>query len=994
MNVYTDNRWNRVVSSWNRFPFEDFLYGKAIMDGVAGRRIGTSAKVELTPQLAGDFIPVESKDVPLAWFAKDVYKLIQSENRIRFMAISGYDVLGKPKYRIIKGDEIGFCQKLLLLARTSRSREFWAARIPTLIAYPNYAINCVINAVDDFVAPPLYRFGIKEEHAIDGFYKIWAQDSLNTVYEDGSVWCFEEPKKAIARDSRLVDVNTAIPYGKHRIVVLEDVSDPEIRDWFVTGSCYVPMNWIKTRGPSRIISKYGLKATTAPMPEAMESIFGDAIVVSKASWKTGFNGIVAMLTGRSPADMTGLNDLDVQLILACSNAKRYYNINDVDVIGWELQDVPVMATNIYSLYSLRTVTEEDDEDIKDEESSFYLEAVAEIRKDPSFDLVGHIFESIAAGKVRYHNRGLNLKSMEFVVADFSYGREISTEWMRKVVGEGSVRHGEIFDMMSGVHNHTQMTMVDIKKLIDTVFKGVKINPGSFDPEKLQSSGGVRIPQEEAEKRLDVLLHGDGFEWEGLLAGNSKMIEISGHHFYIPGPSIMKDFIYKEEGSNRFFFSGPVSQFLLLLVSARHKNTKWNLKWINHSASMQRALLGENIDQFRVEGANLVLLPGPWLDKDQVAYVNKKTGITGRVLKAANGDRVTFSKMPVLFNKAVADVHLLTGLPKYLYGDQMDDRFTLAMRNMMFCNTELLLVHQNDTDGDTGRISLTGGILPVFDGMPKYMDNWVDTYKQDEYDLKIKFKSYKQYDIELMDVAVREAVFNKGYIGRGTNDLMAWSSTLQVYVSYTQDTEFEATEARDGYAMELQNTIRGVKHDSGSNLLRDAAYVNMFIDQKKDMFWTAIAQIVEKNIGKQIDFTGMRQWVESHMTLPTSTPGKNYSPMAYLRTRRTSDIRLQKFHGEDCFKTLNAFTNSFIIGVEAAMPSFRTTDAKAKQVSNMILTNETAFHYYCDKHILLGQDIRQYIDPTTHGELLDIIYNRNNHISVELNMEAEDAEHQA
>lgn len=989
LEFYSDNRYLSVKNSWapDVFPFEAFIMGREPFMGVSAKRIGESAKVELksyaaSTDTANRYVPVDGKDIPIYWFNKETYNAIQLEGRIRFLAMTG-----EGKYRIIFEHELSYPEKLLLLARTSRSREFWSARMSTLISYKNYCINCCVNTEEDIVMPPKYKFGIKEEHALDGFYKLWADNSLNTIYQDDGVYCFEAPKKAIARDSRLVDAATSIFYGNHRVLVIDDASHPDIRDWFVTGSCYVPMSWIETRGPSRIISSFGLKATTAPMPLSMHEAFGDCIVVSKASWKTGYNGLISALTGRSPEDMIGMTDIDARLVLACSDASTVYSIDGVNVTAWELDSVPVNVTNLYGLYGLRTKEEDDSEDIKDEESSFYLEAISEIKKDPDFDLMGHIWDAIVSERVSYARHSIKIKTMEMTVASFSYGQGVANEWIKEIIRVGKIRHEEVMDRQVGAISYKEYDLVDLTKIINTVYQGVQINPGSFDPDNLKNSTGtLKISPESGATRLDVILNGDGFEWEGLLGESPKRFTIGGFKFYIPGGNIMKDFIYKEDGSNRMFFSGPASEFLKLLISARHSKTNWSMKFINHNISLQRALLGENVDQFKVEGGNFVLLPAPWLDKDQVIYLNKKTGVTGKALSVKNGDRVTFSKMPVLFDKAIADVYMLTGVPKHLFGE-VSDKFVLAMRNMMFCNTDLMLTHQNDTDGDTGRISLTGGILPVFTDVAEHMKPWVSEYKEDEYDLKLKFKAYEKYSIDEMDVAVKEAMTNKQYIGRATNDLFFLSYLLELFVascmSMNSNRPFITT-MRNTYSMVVQSLVRGIKHTGGGDLIKTVAVSNMFRDNMKDIFWNGIneAMLLHAGEGWSGSIDTFRLWVEDNLVLPTINPNKTFSPLSARRVRKTGSIRLEQCHFENQIKVLDMFTNSFIIGAESAMPSFRMSDAQSTAVANKIMNNNDQYKMYLNKYLLLGQDMSNYCEYTTHGMLMTAIKSRNNSVSLE------------
>lgn len=1035
---YTDDKYTALINTWPKQSVfvkyaEAILKGKhreltdimqsitpehkvypymptivnGLICGVSTKRIGESNKFEaqlmaddlplgLDKQFVRRHMPRKAIDIPMAWLERDSFRAINSQ--IVFHKAQGMDMEGNtnwvPAYEL---NHSHFLLKCLIMCATSQSREFWKSRIPTLIKYENYSINAAINDLsrkDNMfcVEPEFFHFGIKEEHGLKGFYKTKAENSLNTVYNEEGVKCFELPKKAIARDSRLVDTPEAIPYGTHKVFVAYDASNSLIADWFVTGSAYVPMKWIETRGLSRCVAPVGVKMTTAPMTLEMEKVFGDSIVLSKASFKSGIQGIYAGLTGKTPDEVSESSEEEILAVLKKNAVKRTFL--GVDVAGFEFE-TELFATNLMALYGLRSKDEEDTEedvnengDMSEEltQSSYYLWALEQIKEDPSFDLVGDINSKLKNNELRYLPHNINIKTQEFSVAQYSYGTEISDEWIKTVLtaslsennGRSKIRGSikEVYDHQTGALKFEQYTMAQMNHIIKTVYNKICITAGKFDINNLGTQDGVKKIHdiEDAKARLNYLLEG-GTGWTGLLSECPKMVKIvtdngDTYNFYLPSGKTMKEYIHKEDGSDRIFFSGPAGDFLKLLLSIRNggtNGTDWKIKHLNHNVGLQSSILGKNMDNFAVSGGNYTMLPAPWLAFDEISILNSDVKLGSgeklrRQLPVRDNERVTFSKMPVLFDKAVADMRLVTTLPPKLFGET-SERTKLAMRNMMFANVNIMLTHQNDTDGDMGRISCTGGVLPVYSGVPEYMKPWVENYMEDEYDLKLQYKPYKHYSLEELNAAVHESMENKQYIGRATNDLFYLSHILGMYVSKDVIDFDHAQLIRGAYAQGMQDAVvSGIKHNN------EKESFDFKLCNSGALFYGRIpkdeARSPREELYKMVKFYTNQDLytVIADLFAQFDHDAINpTSPLAVRRSKNITDYVPYKASIEDDMKLLDCLTRSYVSNVAMAQPTFGNwfdRSDKEKEAKALILTT---YAEYCDKFVLIGQDL------STHGE---------------------------
>ena len=971
------------------------VIGDNTYNGVLVNRIGMTSKVEMTCMSNDGFLGKNyefnvSKDVPMLWFSRDYYTAIIKQ--IKFFIID--DDADAPLAVEFKPTDVLYM--MLAMVRNSRTREFWNARLSTLVDYPNYSINCLIAGELEIVPSEVHSYGIKEEHALKGFYK--TPDLMETennpfvhYVENGTghpaMYSFEAPKKAFARVSRLVETPKAISIGMHKVFVAKDIPDG-IKEWFVSGSAYVPTPLLEKYGTIRATNEYGLKFTSALMPKSCSH--DSWIITSKASFKGGLNGLyLACNPGLSIADMLSLSEEDVLFSLEPHEAI-------IDFEGYAIEgyfiDTEVNVSDFYCLHGLRRsgdesktiLVEHEGEDVELEVGSYYLEAREAVASDLEYDLISDIQAKLSEGTLKYRKDSLNLKMQEFTNARFSYGAEVGDEWMMSVIrsafDKGMRGHmTESLDRITGDIDCEVYTKQDIfNVMVNNVFQGMrKVPTGRLSPDAFIGANGYALPLEEYYRRVMVLLHGlrdqeGNVLWSGLLSDAPKKILVDGHEFYIPSGKTMREFISQEEGSvgtimvegepvdlSRIFLSGPAGAFILLIIAIKNKYTNWNLKCINHDVDMQKAMLGDTIDNWNVDGGSYVMLPAPWLEMDEVTLIQNRN----RGWSLNDGDRVTFSKMPVLFDKAVSDMRLRRHIPKSIFG-KLTKKLVLALRPAAYCNIDIMLDHQNDTDGDQCRISTLGGILPLYDGPFEHMSKWTRDYTADEYELELRYKPYSKYPHLGISGAVFEAMTSKQEVGTFTNMLMYVSNILDYIDRTSVPMAVVCSELRAYTAMLVQDcVVRSIKHEG--TVMNHSICTTRNLFTNNDLETREEARAVYASIIGSIAGSDMSFGIDMFFAYCDQISDKNGVNTA--SSRRAYDILnidLEQSEMDNVVKMKDIVTRSYINAVVSAAPNFSNTKIEKRNAKQSIILANVADYY--DKYILSGQNLASLNVPTTMG----------------------------
>ena len=383
-------------------------------------------------------------------------------------------------------------------------------------------------------------------------------------------------------------------------------------------------------------------------------------------------------------------------------------------------------------------------------------------------------------------------------------------------------------------------------------------------------------------------------------------------------------------------SGVGQSLLTLFLSSKNDKTNWDLKHVLHKMDMQKNLLGKNSDNFTVRGfGNKVMLPMPGLAQDEIVVLDP-------YYKKMDGRVVGCSKMPVLFDTAVAGFKLKTSWDESIHGKLTDD-MRLAMRNAVFVNIEVMIALRNDTDGDMWRMFLIGGI-PLNPGVPLHMLNWEAKYLAKESDLKLEAHVYETYGVDAIHDAVIESAENKAFVGKATNALATFGQILQLFVSRDLLDLTDATIMRCSYAMGIQDFIvSGIKHadESGSevNLVKAADWQNCLYSEKLSdravarKYFKELIALYNASVSDCVDIF-FSAWDEL-----SGIAENGVTPLAARRCSNRDMITYVEVKDESYLKELDILTRSFINSSWAIRPLYsenNTVETLARFSSKFLL----------------------------------------------------------
>lgn len=957
-----DARIAAVIDSWADWPnwqqkIESLILG-GVHTGIKTARLYQTCKIGLTvPTGTVDgwtgSLPKNRIDIPVEWFSKSYLSAISYRIDWYSQSFQGNDPLPLKSLNG-KANTNKWLLKLLLLATNSTTRTDWCSRIPTLVMFPDYRIRSDSRGrVVDVLNHPAV---IKEEHAISGFFNTVMPESVFAYNShDGGICAMEEPKKASARISRLVQHPESIDMGIHRFFIASDIPS-SLSDWFITGSGFTPSSILGRIGGFRARNEHGLKMTSMLYPAEWEKELDGAFLLSKASFKSQLNGIAKLVSQCSDRKLMAAEEAPVKEYL--DSMLDSITLNGETVYGWYVE-MPLGVTNMYSLYGLRSRIEDDG--IEDECSSYYVDSFNALNEDASYDVLGDLSARLEQGEIHYVSQTVNVKMQELSVAYWSYGEHIGKQYMRNVIDAAKplMRASSRFawDVMSDsdvsavVYDEEFFSWLSNDAYPVSQRKNSRnvLLPGIIDPD-------MYLDPEYGRGAIDRLLYGvEGHAWDGLLGDSIKEFRLYGYSFIVPGGDVMSQFVHEEDGSERIFLSAVGKVLQMLIASYKSPNTNWAVKSINHDMDLQSSLLGKNMDSFTVEGfGNKTMLPAPWLSMKQICVIDP-------VYSYMNDRVVSASKMPVLFNKAIGGYKLRTNLPRAVFG-KVDSRIELALKNMVFTNIDIMLDHQNDTDGDQLRVFLVDG-LPLYDGLPSHMSVWRDNYIASEQDLAMKFKPYVYYDANSVSEAVFESIDNKIYVGKATNALGLLGQTFQMFVGLGS-MEFNTAQAiRDAYAMGMQDDIvRGIKHNSGglfklanmynvlfgSTIIREGESMSLREKARKAFLLMVVGYIGESYTNSILSFFDL--WDE--YSCSNSVDG--YSPLSSRRVGSIVDHSYKVIKDEHYMIELDMLTQSYISQSYSAQPRHVMSSSDSEEVKVSYDRCMSNVSEYRSKYIIWNQ----------------------------------------
>ena len=973
-----EDRIDAVVASWSKDKAKQGLIGNLLgRDGRSGMFRGVSVmrndttdtyRVEVTARKhAYGMVGVQvAPSIPLEWFDRSFIEVLNTQIDWVLKPLEK-DMPYIPDAMYAKSSA-RFLLKMIALGSSLEGRKDWTTLMRTLRNYPDFRIYSTNMGVVQMPITGEHAHPIKVDYAMKGFRNMAMADNLYAIGADKGYFMFEEPKKAVSRIGSLVSHPDTLDMGEHSFFLPMDIEDDRLKEMLMTGTGYVPKSLFGRIGTVRAISDCGsLKMTTMYHPNSWEDELGGRTLISAASFKGGKRGLFNLVSDNTDSEyLLDVSQKEVEEILA--SKVETITLDGCVVHGWNIS-MHIKVTNLYSFYGLSRV--QDDlimEDFMDEGSSYYLEVWNLLKEDPYYNALQDRYDRQEAGEIRVVNKGINIKMQEIQNAYWSYGPDIANEFINDVVRTGysrckpSVRYA--WDLQAGV----DMEFTDISEEEMRIYANIllhprdmkRVVPGRLDPKSW-------INSELGETCIKGLL--EGFEalgntnfpkWDGLLGASNKRITLGGKAFLIPGGDVMSEHQHSPEGTDTVFVNGPIKAFMMLLLALRNPNNDWSLTHIAYQNDMQCELLGKKMDNINVRGfANKVMLPAPWLKRDELLFTDPDFAFM-------RNKEITGSKMPVLFNKAETGFIARTKLP-VMFQDA-DPILALGLNAAIFCSIDIMMDHQNDTDGDQFRVAAVSG-LPLYDGLDDHMLAWSKPYIEGERDLRLKYKSYAFISHHAVSDAVEESVTNKIQIGIGSNGLFMLSHLLQMFQNDTVLSWECSRRLRDYYACGFHNSVvRGLKHEGYGDLFKSASMYQIMYGRRHTIGNESISPMAAARLAfiNLIDREGHSDAEVNNTVLALfgafddfsmSTWKDGRSPLADRRARSIETLSYDEVAGEFLMKEFDMLSGGYVHSHYAAQPRFADK-----------LDNPTSFDVcmynieeYYGKYILIGQALPDHSD---------------------------------
>lgn len=756
--------------------------------------------------------------------------------------------------------------KLLVFTQDSNMRAEYVAKMETLKRYPHleewwtakqhqqgYQTLEAFDVLDEDTASVLQLGNIPNVGHLDkGFIpnlKGW-NDSLDTpVLKQTGVDSFKAiggMKKALARVKLASHFNGG-EAGSMTFIIIDKMPD-ELKYMHVNGGGFTSDSVFEKYGPSRITNRYLVKGVFTPLSYQQQNLIehqtklvdmkkirtklklgaNDWCIVGKNAFKGELQGIHEACANPRRVKFkfmgTMVDAYQVEMPVTITNLVVAYGISVTDQMKAEpslldaLIDDPVLGhyaasykrRHAFDDVLLADVSPQIEEEF--EKSSVYLYCIDQINKQEGFSPVKFIMRGIDMGLFYKSHSSARVKQSDILNIYSSYGKDVAAMFVDAVVKEK--RYNELNAYLTGQLNLTEIDVDLFRKMASVIFpadKAKNLSSNKISPLDFKD-------QKRYEEVIERYVNGSiKSEWDGLLGDKPKLVVIHGYEFYIPSVKVMKKYVFPARDRNgketgEMYLTGPAYLITELMRRMMCSSSKFGadeakIEFFVYQAKLQQVLYGEYGDNFSVSGfANKMILP-MYLDTS-----GEYVACSDPAFKRFDGKRVVFSKMPILFDNAVHGIRY-----KHLdeFAGQRSDEFMFALNSAVFVPQEVLLAHQNDCDGDMARIMFLDVELPVLNkisDLPSYMLPWANIYVEGEYDLDLKSKQAEDFSGQDLHDAAIESVKAKRAIGTATNFL----NTLGMITMNRNPAFFKRL--RGLHAMLVQEVVRGVKHESASELI--------------------------------------------------------------------------------------------------------------------------------------------------------------------------------
>lgn len=609
----------------------------------------------------------------------------------------------------------------------------------------------------------------------------------------------ENVNKTINRFDKLDNAKALWKHSVKVFVVSDATTDEEINKALVGGDILVPDSFLLSNGVCRVVTDMdngGIKASTVPFQKLDKQLAkGDICVISSAGYKGGLLSALGQAYGNVGLVENLFNIVDKEedhdVILNNMRKAVLNQMTTMIINGKEVQGVMITVelsiTNAYTVDSLRLVNTEVQENSEtaqkevkesieqlleeiDTESkqSKGLRAYVAQQKAGSSDLFSvqeWMKDGLRNGTLERKPLVTKVISQEIQSIAHWYGKPTAVAFLQDLLNnqeENGFRVEKLYALQYiGAIEKEKVTTISVQEVVDVLLAS------KF---KVQEDSSVYTKDTMSE--LLELFGNTVYGWTELVYPNGNVVDIPlGRVFtadieeqmendksYVVAKGLINDVLenikgmIKEDGS--LFTESGSSAILEALV--------------------QKPLLGKNFGYQHTKGYYGVALP--MLGN----YAVTTAGITNRDRMVKSDDTwvgMTLSKAPQYF-EGMTSTYDVVDLD---FGADLN----MVLECAVFVNVEIVLMHQNDFDGDQYRITI-GNTLPyvktIYDNFNgKFFESF---YQNELAGNKLDIKPAQIVTLSEYHEAVRNAIQAKDHIGSYTANSYYYEATLPNLIGKT------------------------------------------------------------------------------------------------------------------------------------------------------------------------------------------------------------------
>lgn len=610
----------------------------------------------------------------------------------------------------------------------------------------------------------------------------------------------ENVNKTINRFDKLNNAKELWTHWVKVFVVSDATTDEQINKALVGGNILVPNSFLKSNGVCRVVTDMdngGIKASTTPFKGLDKDLSkGDTCIISSAGFKGGLLSALGLAYGNVDGVknlfniIEGTNTADPILEgmrAAVLNSMTTMVINGVEVQG-VLLTLELKITNAYTVDSLMYAKTKQEDKTSEHEKERVRQNIEDMLEEMETDskssrgLRAYVAEQKAASSDLF-------SVYEWMKEGLSNGTLVKKPLITKVIAQEiqSIAHwygkttavAFLKDLLSNQEEHG----FDVDKLyaiqyLGAIEKEINKEVNVQDIVDVLNNSAFKLTQDssvytkETMKELLSLFGNTVYGWTNIVYQDGTKVALP------TGRILVSDIEDQMKNDKSYVVAKGLINDVLENIKGMVKEdgtlyTESN-SHLMMKALIQKPLLGKNFGYQYTKGYYGVALP--MLGN----YGISTAGITNRnrmVRSTTTWETMTLSKAPQYFKGMTASYNVVD----LDFGDELN----LVLECAVFVNVEVVLMHQNDFDGDMYRITL-GDVLPFVETIYNEFNGnfFKDFYVGELAGNILDIKKAQQCYLNEYHESVHNAILAKDHIGSYTANSYFYEAVLPNLIGET------------------------------------------------------------------------------------------------------------------------------------------------------------------------------------------------------------------